>query len=73
MAKVKSRVTGLLGCDAEGVKTWNERHRHIQVMNCGDSEGLVMKTIRLRYWQVESWIAQSDIKVQGTIYSLASF
>lgn len=63
VAKVKSRVTGLLGCDAEGVKTWNERHSHIQVMNCGDSEGLVMKTIRLRYWQVESWIAQSDIKV----------
>lgn len=63
MTKVKSRVTGLLGCDAEGVKAWNERHKHIQVIDCEDSAGLVMKTIRLRYWQVESWIAQSDIKV----------
>ena len=60
---MKSRVTELLGCDKDRIKAWNERHSRIKVTDCERSAGVVMKTIRLRYWQIESWIAKSDIKV----------
>ena len=58
---IRQNLTDLFDCRTFYVK---RRGQHKNVRNCKKSLARVIKTIRVRYHQVESWIRQSDIKVQ---------
>ena len=58
---IRQNLTDLFDCRTFYVK---RRGQHKNVRNCKKSLARVIKTIRVRYHQLESWIRQSDIKVQ---------
>ena len=58
---IRQNLTDLFDCRTFYVK---RRGQHKNVRNCKKSLARVIKTIRVRYHQLESWIRQSDIKVK---------
>ena len=59
----KERLVDLIECKEDAIAAWNEGHKHARIEHCDTTEGRVIKTIRLRYQQIYTWIEKTDIKV----------
>ena len=60
---IRQNLTDLFDCRTLYVK---RREKHKNIKNCQKIPARVIKTIRVRYNQVESWIGRTDIKVKVT-------
>ena len=60
---IRQNLTDLFDCRTVYVK---RREKHKNIKNCKKSPARVIKTIRVRCNQVESWIGRTDIKVKVT-------
>lgn len=60
---VEDKVNDLMDCKFETFSTLSRTKKDAKIRECEGADARVMKTIRLRLWQMESWIKQSDIKV----------
>ena len=60
---VEDQLTNLMECEPGEMERQNREHPNRERTDCARSHARVIKTIRLRYWQMKSWIKQSDIKV----------
>ena len=64
---VEDKVNDLMECRFETIfSNLSDTRRGARIQECEGAEARVMKTIRLRLWQMESWIKDSDIKVRRT-------
>ena len=73
---VEDQITDLMECEPREMERQDREHPNRERIDCAISQARVIKTIRLRYWQMKSWIKQSDIKVKycslQVIYSIHS-
>lgn len=60
---VQDKIYDLMDCKFQTLKFPDESEKRKQIRQCQGTEARVMKTIRLRFGQMESWIEQSDLKV----------
>ena len=68
---VEDKVNDLMECRFETIfSNLSDTRRGAKIQECDGAEARVMKTIRLRLWQMESWIKDSDIKVRRTFDSI---
>ena len=60
---VQDKINDLMDCKFQTLKFTDESQKRSEVKHCQGTEARVVKTIRLRFWQMKSWIKQSDLKV----------
>ena len=61
--KVENKLKDLMECEPGEMERQNREHPNRKRIDCAASSARVIKTIRLRYGQMKSWIRHSDIKV----------
>ena len=61
--EVEDKLKNLMECEPGEMVRQAIEHPNTEKIDCASSSARVIKTIRLRYWQMKSWIRHSDIKV----------